>query len=364
MKRVLSKFGAYTSHLAVLSQDSSVKAVDRAKLSGYYKKWVDAKYILGCAVFVDLLAPCCVFSKCMQQDEVDILGAMTSLLRTLKEIEKLISKPLDQWPTYAATLSKCTEEDDGNKSYQCQDLARFSEAVSFYSSHYKDYCSRVSHCIKSRLSWSDLDFVRDVIFMLSTHGWEKALEEESDMAAIQRLVDRFEIPLQGAKANTSEIVSEFREMISYAAQYIALSTLEYRSVWWKLFHSPSSKEWANVLVLAELLFSLPASNGKLERVFSIAGTIKVDKRSLLTNESLNDLLLLNSDKIPLALFDPNPSIDLWWSAKSQRPSQKPRKQYKRRSIGLSATPAADSEETEDSETDVLNDWDDLINIDD
>ena len=107
MKRVLSKFGAYTNHLAVLSQDSSVKSVDRAKLSGYYWKWVNAKYILGCAVFVDLLVPCSVFSKCMQYDEVDILGAMTSLLKTLKEIENLNSKPLDQWPTYAATVSKC-----------------------------------------------------------------------------------------------------------------------------------------------------------------------------------------------------------------------------------------------------------------
>ena len=36
MKRVLSKFGAYTGHLATLSEDSSVKAANRAKLSGYY----------------------------------------------------------------------------------------------------------------------------------------------------------------------------------------------------------------------------------------------------------------------------------------------------------------------------------------
>ena len=31
-KRVLSKFGAYTSHLKALSTDNSVKSVDRAKL--------------------------------------------------------------------------------------------------------------------------------------------------------------------------------------------------------------------------------------------------------------------------------------------------------------------------------------------
>ena len=38
MKRVLSKFGAYTNHLAALSEDGSVKAGDRAKLRGFYER--------------------------------------------------------------------------------------------------------------------------------------------------------------------------------------------------------------------------------------------------------------------------------------------------------------------------------------
>jgi len=58
MKRILSKFGVYTNHLTASSMDSSVKAVDHAKLQGYVRKWVDAKYLLGCAFFVDLLSPC------------------------------------------------------------------------------------------------------------------------------------------------------------------------------------------------------------------------------------------------------------------------------------------------------------------
>ena len=53
MKRIISKYGAYTSHIASLMNDSSVKAVDRAKLSGYHTKWTSAKYLLGCALFVD-----------------------------------------------------------------------------------------------------------------------------------------------------------------------------------------------------------------------------------------------------------------------------------------------------------------------
>ena len=55
MKRILSKYGAYTSHIASLSTDPSVKPADRAKLKGYYHKWTNAKYLLGCAFYVDLL---------------------------------------------------------------------------------------------------------------------------------------------------------------------------------------------------------------------------------------------------------------------------------------------------------------------
>ena len=89
MKRVLSKYGAYAAHFSALSCDSSLKATDCAKLTGYVRKWVDAKYLLGCALFVDLLTPCAIFSKSMQGDNLDILGALTSLVRTVKETNKL-----------------------------------------------------------------------------------------------------------------------------------------------------------------------------------------------------------------------------------------------------------------------------------
>ena len=73
MKRIISKYGAYTSHITSLMDDSSVKAVDRAKLLGYHTKWTSAKYLLGCALFVDVLTPRSIFSKYMQDDELDIL---------------------------------------------------------------------------------------------------------------------------------------------------------------------------------------------------------------------------------------------------------------------------------------------------
>lgn len=91
-------------------------------------------------------------------------------------------------------------------------------------------------------------------------------------------------------------------MIAYAAQFMSLSTMDYRSVWWRLFHAPTCAEWSNALNLARLLFSLPVSNGKLERVFSQLNLIKTSRRSTLSDESLQDLMTLNANKIPLQEF--------------------------------------------------------------
>ena len=155
-------------------------------------------------------------------------------------------------------------------------------------------------------------------------------------------------------------------LVQYAVQFISVSTLDYRAVWWRIFHAPNASEWSNVLILANLLFSLPASNAKVERVFSQVSIIKTNKRTLLSNNTLGDLLLLSTDQVPLQDFCPDAAVDLWWRSKSRRPDQKTRRPYRQCSAGSSSsTPdtatddlLVDSEnDTSDSESDRLHDWD-------
>ena len=117
--------------------DTSVKSSDRAKIKGYVTKWTDAKYVLGCAFFGDLLGPCAVFGRVLQQDKLDILGGFTSLLRTVNEVNKLSSKSLDHWPTYSSVLKTLGDED--GKKYQLQELKGFSEAELFFLHIVKNY---------------------------------------------------------------------------------------------------------------------------------------------------------------------------------------------------------------------------------
>lgn len=355
-----------------MSEDSSVKAPDRVKLRGYLNKWVDAKYLLGCSFFIDLLLPCSIFSKVMQEDDLDVLGAFTSLLRTVKELNKLSSKGLEHWPTYSATLKKLTEE-NRKTVYQLQALTHVARAKEHYSSNHKQYCPSVTSCLKARLAWSDLQLVRDVIFSLETQGWQKIVDEENassddqdsehltSMEPIVWLEKRFKVPLESAGVDIEQLPGEFHELVLHATQFISLSTMGYQAVWWRLFHAPNASEWSNSLTLVRLLLTLPVSNGKLERVFSTLTMIKVDKRSLLGNDTLDDLLVLNTDHIPLKEFNPDRSIRMWWNAKARRLNQHPRKVYKTNKKSTSRdqddTCSADSQDTGNNL--LLDDWDEF-----
>lgn len=120
-------------------------------------------------------------------------------------------------------------------------------------------------------------------------------------------------------------------------------------------------------LMSGLLLSLPASNAKLERVFSQLNVVKTNKRTSLTNESLDDLLLLTSDSVPLKDFCPDDAINFWWRDKVRRPHQSSRKRYKKRtpSSDVAVNESTDSsqcdgEEDSDDDTDLLCDWDDWM----
>ena len=113
--------------------------------------------------------------------------------------------------------------------------------------------------------------------------------------------------------------------------------------------------------LVELLFSLPASNGKVERVFSQTKEIKRNKRSLLSNETLDDLLLISTAEISMKQFDADPAIKLWWNDKVRRPVCKVKVPGSAEELDSSH----DSSSSSDSEdVHLLSHWDSIVQCDD
>ena len=85
----------------------------------------------------------------------------------MQELAKLISRSLQQWPNYSATL-KNTQK-DGSNFYQQHILINLPEAERYYRAHFDEYCTSVTTCLKSRLE---------------TQGWQMLADEENEAGRV------------------------------------------------------------------------------------------------------------------------------------------------------------------------------------
>ena len=118
---------------------------------------------------------------------------------------------------------------------------------------------------------------------------------------------------------------ELHKAVEYTWKYLPLGQESYRKMWYKLHTGPNSSKWSNVLLLCELVFSLPFSTSRVEQMFSLLKAIKPKCRANLQTCSLNDLLEIYIHGPPLASFNANTAVELWWKEWSTmcRVSQKP-----------------------------------------
>ena len=103
--------------------------------------------------------------------------------------------------------------------------------------------------------------------------------------AVEYISSHFRQPLEAVSANLATVQDELEEVVDYARKFLSIQSESYRKIWYKLHISPEARKWPNVLVLAELLFSLPFLNGQVERMFSFMKIIKTDRRTCLHTDT-------------------------------------------------------------------------------
>ena len=95
--------------------------------------------------------------------------------------------------------------------------------------------------------------------------------------------------------------------------------LPYLDIWkWVFTSSELNSECENVLHLFEILFVMPFTNAKLERMFSRMLRVKSDWRDQLTRDHLDSLLWINVEGEILEMFNPEPAVNLWFNDKVWR----------------------------------------------
>ena len=84
LQRLVDRFSAYLSHIVALSGDPKMKNANKARLKGYFRKWKQAKMLIGAAMYIDLLKAPALFSLCLQDKKLDIVRGIRHLLQSSK----------------------------------------------------------------------------------------------------------------------------------------------------------------------------------------------------------------------------------------------------------------------------------------
>ena len=173
--RLIDKYGAYLNHLTMLSQDRTVKSVDRVK--GYVLRWRKSKILLGCAFFYDILKPLGLLSKILQ-DELCLVRAIEAFFKTKKSLDEIKMKRFEDVPTVKKVLMRIQQKEGSTTrtvhSYQGADLLLHHEALSYLKKHYKIWLSTIDKCLVNRLKAQEEELLifTHAMTILAPHSWE------------------------------------------------------------------------------------------------------------------------------------------------------------------------------------------------
>ena len=189
--------------------------------------------------------------------------------------------------------------------------------------------------VEKRLESDDSNLIFMAANILNCETWRCGDDDdqiEFADAQVKHVFTRFEVPLcnAGFVGYVDDLLDQWHNMIEYAITSLGSARVNYLKVWYKLFNSSMRNDWPLPLLVAELLFSLPVSNAKVERLFSLMKRIKTDTRASLCNRRLNRLIRICTEGPSEDVYDPVPAIDMWSKEKDRRTGQKSRKLYKKR----------------------------------
>ena len=388
MDRVVEKFGLYCAHLSnTISTTTNSK--DRSTLEGKFDKLVDAKVLLRCALFTDILAEAKKFSLITQKSDINIIGVLDLVESTKNNYERLFRKLsknrnyVFQLPTLKSVIDAIESNDeDGEAMYQDQKVNYYIREKKYIENHALDMVQAIISCFEKRygnLYSNDTEaavnvnsdhgdrILLDICQILNCNIWPKnqtSNEKEFvvQLNAFRNVFDRYS-GMEIFKEFIKEDVTEsFMALTNYAYRYFDISNIKPMEFWSKMLNlHKHNTSWKVALLIVELCFCAPISNATLERLFSQMNLIKTTHRNRLSNDSLNSILRIRISGISVLTFHnvyADKCVQYWYNSKNRRLQQKKRKGYKKRAkkpkrqkfdISKLSSSSSDSSSTSESE---------------
>ena len=219
--RLIDRFGAYLNHVTALTEDTGVKASDRQKLKGYIQKWQKFSILLRCAFFHDLLRPAGILCKILQEDDLCVVRAIESVMKTKKALDKLKTTRLEELPSVSKVLSRI-KQDNEECTYQGADIKLYDQGLSFVKSNYIEWVEAVASCLRCRIKTEHTELLTHAVTLLATNGWERSEDPSFGHTALDEVCSWFHVPLEYANIDSSLVREEWDDMVEYGKQYLTL----------------------------------------------------------------------------------------------------------------------------------------------
>lgn len=131
------------------------------------------------------------------------------------------------------------------------------------------------------------------------------------------MIKHYAVILEAASVKAGEVETEWSMLKSELYnRFQNIQTLTWDSV-----NSDYSKKYPNILMLVDLILTLPASSAETERGFSQMKLSMMHLHSKLRSESVTDLMIIQMNSPDIKKFDPQKAIHLWnatWQRKRRQ----------------------------------------------
>ena len=281
-------------------------------------------------------------------------------------IEDSLHSPNSIMTTYKKFLGQIIEkesENDGKIRYFYQEVKfkKFQISKNNVKENYIEAIRNITACMEERFSnLYESPLFKHMVCMLDVSTWPTASSAEKfGDQEITEMTNYFANLFSTGPTRVDKIPQEWLVLKSYMLPIISNNKKTYYLNIWKIVFSNQGivKECRTVFDIFELFLICPFTNAKLERMFSCMNRVKNDWRSSLSRDRLDVLLCVSEDGPSLEEFNPDASIDCWYTDKVCRlnagphnyPSKRKKSSDGKEVIDLAAFTLSDLENDESDE---------------
>ena len=224
----------------------------------------------------------------MQQHNLDVVLGLKRIFHSAKSLKKVLDKDQAQWATVKNVLVH--NKDSDSNTYQGAELKCFcAETTAQVREQVVADVVCLSGCMQQHLQWSDMRMLQSVlVFFVDSQGWQyrgfiplphynrfssgSGSDEEHEDELLQEVLLAMEViranfraPLTAKGVTMFSLREETESMVQYAQHHLYITAEPYQKIWYKLHVCADAHKWRNVLLLCELVFSLPFLTLKLRQ---------------------------------------------------------------------------------------------------